>query len=294
MRPTLTIENARLIGESMANDVVIVNDAWVFRFAKTDWSRAALAAEVRVLELICGRLPLTVPEPVVCEPDAIAYRLIEGEPLTRWAFATLDDDTQQRVVDQLGAFLRALHAIGPIDGLPVVTPECRRVRYVERRTSIEQTLMPHLMKHQVNYLRQLFDEALDDPTFFDYTPCLVNDDLAPYHILFDAYQRKLSGIIDFGTAHFGDPACDFGCLMQHFGEGFVSRLFATYPEAQMLLPRARFYALVIEFDWVAQGIQHNNPFLLTAHLGNTRDVRFPVHLTFDRAVALPGAKTLPK
>lgn len=272
MRPDLTIESAHLIGEGMANDVVIVNDAWVFRFAKTDWSRMALADEVRVLDHIAGRVPLPVPRPLTREADAIAYRLIEGEALTRWALAEMSDAAQQAVADQLGAFLRALHATPAPDGIRVVNPEQRRARYIERRVSIERALTLHLMRHQIAFMRRLFDDALCDPTFFDYTPALVNDDLAPYHILFDTATQRLTGIIDFGTAHVGDPACDFGCLLQNFGERFVARLFGTYPEAHSCMRRTRFYAQVIEFDWAALGVEHNSPWFYTAHLGNARDV----------------------
>ncbi len=104
----------------------------------------------------------------------------------------------------------------------------------------------------------------------------MNNDLAPYHLLFDPATQTLNGVIDFGTAHFGDPACDFGCWLQGYGETFVHRLLVTYPEAQGLMRRARFGALVIELDWVAQGIERNDPWFLTAHIGNTRDVRFPI------------------
>jgi|GEM_PF-319682 len=252
----------------LANDVVIVSGAWVFRFAKSEWGRVALADEVRVLDYIAEHLPLQVPFPIAREADAIAYQLIRGEPLTRWLFGSLDDAAQQHIADQLSAFLQALHAMPALDGIRVVTPG-------QRRTFIEQTLTPHLMKYQVGYMRQLFDDALR-VNVFDYTPCLVNDDLALYHILVDVNTRQINGIIDFGTAHFGDPACDLGCLIQHFGEGFVSRMLATYPAAQGLLRRARFGALVVELDWVAQGIDRNDSWFLMAHIGNTRDVRFPV------------------
>ncbi len=52
MRPDLTIKDVCLNSEGMVNDVVIVNGTWVFRFAKSEWGRAALADEVRVLDHI--------------------------------------------------------------------------------------------------------------------------------------------------------------------------------------------------------------------------------------------------
>jgi aminoglycoside 2''-phosphotransferase len=176
----------------------------------------------------------------------------------------------------LGAFLRCLHCIEPQGNLRVVTPAHQRAHWLRRRSGIEAALTPHLMPHQCEWMARLFDDALGNPAFFDYAPRLVNNDLAPYHLLFDADKGELSGVIDFGTAHFGDSACDFGCLMQHFGESFVARLFGAYPDAQSLLPRARFYAQAIELDWAALGIERNETFWFTSHLGNSRDVRFPI------------------
>ncbi len=106
-----------------------------------------------------------MPLPIAREADVIAYRLIEGEPLTRWALAEMSDAAQQAVADQLGAFLRALHAMPALDGIRVVAPEQQRARHAERRAFIEHTLTPHLMKYQVGYMRRLFDDALGDPMF---------------------------------------------------------------------------------------------------------------------------------
>jgi aminoglycoside 2''-phosphotransferase len=276
MRPGLTIEHARLNSDGLANDVVIVNGEWVFRFAKNDMGRAMLADELVALDLFANRSPIPVPCPVVREADAIAYRFIPGESLTRWRFAALDVPTQQRIAAQLGAFLHCLHAIEPQGNLRVVTPAQRHARWQKRRNKIEAALTPHLLPFQHEWMARLFDDALSDASFFDYAPCLVNNDLALYHILFDAGKGELSGVIDFGTACFDDPALDLGCLIQHYGESFVTRLFTTYSEAQTLLPRARFYAQAIELDWAALGIERNETFWFTAHIGNARDVRFPI------------------
>jgi aminoglycoside 2''-phosphotransferase len=276
MRPNLTIEDARLNSDGLANDVIIVNGEWVFRFAKNDMGRAMLAGELAALDLIAGHSPIPVPRPVTREDDAMTYRFMPGEPLTHWRFAALDAPTQQRIAAQLGAFLRCLHSIEPQGNLRVVTPEQRRARWRKRRIEIEAALTPHLLPFQREWMARLFDDALSDTSFFNYAPRLVNNDLAPYHILFDIDKGELSGVIDFGTACFDDPALDSGCLMQHHGESFVTRLFTSYPGAQTLLPRARFYAQAIELDWAALGIERNETFWFTAHIGNARHAHFPI------------------
>jgi aminoglycoside 2''-phosphotransferase len=276
MRPDLVPHALRLNSEGLVNDVVIVDETWVFRFTKSDWGRAALKAELIALNTLRGRLPLAIPEPIVVAEDAVHYRLLPGAPLTRWRWLGLDPPAQSRVTEQLGGFLRALHSSSEDADLPCVPPERKREQWRERRARIEATVYPHLMSHQRDWAGRLFDDALSDPATLDYSPALVHDDLAPYHILFDEDARRLSAVIDFGTVHYDDPAADLGCLLQHYGEAFVTRLIATYPEATELLSRARFYALAIELDWTVLGIERNEAFWFTAHIGNARDVRFPI------------------
>jgi len=90
--------------------------------------------------------------------------------------------------------------------------------------------------------------------------------------LCDPAVGRLTGVIDFGTAGQGDPATDLGGLVQIYGEPFVRRMLAVYPEAEALLPRARFYAEAIELQWVMRGLTSGEPFWFTAHLGGARDL----------------------
>jgi aminoglycoside 2''-phosphotransferase len=176
----------------------------------------------------------------------------------------------------MGVFLRALHAAPADAALPRVTPERKREIWRERRARIEAAVYPLLMSHQREWAASLFDDALEVPGALAFAPALVHDDLAPYHILFDSVGQALSAVIDFGTAHYDDPAADFGCLLQHYGEGFVQRMLPAYPEAGAMLPRARFYALAIELSWVSLGLARNETFWFTAQLGNSREIQFPI------------------
>lgn len=50
-------------------------------------------------------------------------------------------------------------------------------------------------------------------------------------------------------------------------------MLGVYPEIEVLLPRARFYAQTVELQWVLSGIKTGETFWFTAHLGNARDIR---------------------
>jgi aminoglycoside 2''-phosphotransferase len=112
---------------------------------------------------------------------------------------------------------------------------------------------------------------LNDENNFEYALKMVYTDLAPYHIMYDSRARRINGIIDFGCAGLGDPALDVGVLINVYGETFLNRFYKIYPEAEVYLKRARFYAGAIELRWVLQGLERRDPMWFAVHLGGARD-----------------------
>jgi aminoglycoside 2''-phosphotransferase len=105
-----------------------------------------------------------------------------------------------------------------------------------------------------------------------YDPVLIHDDLASYHILFDPTAQRINGVIDFGTAHLGDPARDFALIINVFGESVLRRMQPFYPAIEAALDRARFQAGMLELWWVMEGLRTGDPAWFTVHLGRARDV----------------------
>lgn len=275
LAPEVVVHNAVFNGEGLGNDVVIVNDHLVFRFAKNDRSVAALADELQVLRAIRSFVPLAIPDPLYVSRDGIAYERVRGEPLSRYRLLELDSAARQAIADQLGDFLRGLHSALAEGSFPATRARARYTDWVEFRRRVERSIYPLCMGHQQAWLRSFFDNALGDPRRLDYDPRLIHGDLWAEHVLFDPASGRLSGIIDFGMAGLGDPATDLGHLLQIYGESFVRRIFSHYPEAVGLLPRARFYAETIELDWTLHGLASGDKYWFTAHLGGARDL-FPV------------------
>jgi aminoglycoside 2''-phosphotransferase len=270
--PDIAVRSAVYNGDGMINDVVIVNDQLVFRFPKNEYGRKALAGELAVLRAVRPRVGVDIPDPFYVSSDAIAYRLLPGETLSRELLLRLAPEAQQRLADDLGRFLRGLHQTPVNDGLPRTQAPSRRSDWAEMWRKIDESVLAISMDHQRVWATELFDGMLGDEYGFDYEPRLIHGDLGPYHLLCDAAAGRLTGVIDFGTAGLGDPATDLGGLVQIYGEPFVRRMLAVYPEAEALLPRARFYAEAIELQWVMLGLTRSEPFWFTAHLGGARDL----------------------
>jgi aminoglycoside 2''-phosphotransferase len=275
--PTLQIASARLNADGLMNDVVVVNDDLVFRFAKNDHARTLLAYEAQLLPIV-GR-HVTVPVPQIEHHTAayMCYRFVPGSPLYRHTLLRADSATQDRLAHELATFLRQLYAI-PLSEAPAppwqatAPPESRRAFYERQLDALERDVYPLLWADQKAWIADLFAPVRDGRVDLDaFTPVLIHRDLACYHILYDPQAGRLTGVIDFGTAGCGDPAVDWACLINTYGEQFVRRMHHACPVPQATIDRARFLAGALELEWALGGVQSNDPSLLLVHLGRARD-----------------------
>jgi aminoglycoside 2''-phosphotransferase len=273
--PDLEIEHFERNEEGLINDIAIVNRDLVFRFAKNDGFAQILNLELDILDLIRPNVDIPVPSPVYRGPGSAVYPLVRGQALLREDLLAMDKTTRDNVAIQLGTFLHQLHTIKFSDlewELPATMAPVTREKWLELRSRVEDKVYPLLLKHQITWAERLFDSVLTDPKTFDYYPTVIHGDLAPYHILYDPTKTKITGVIDFGVAGLGDPALDIGTLITNYGEQFVSRMNGVYPEMAAHMPRARFYAQAIELQWVLLGLETEDDFWFTAHLGTARDI----------------------
>ena len=274
--PDLEIEQFERNEEGLINDIAIVNQEYVFRFAKNDGFAQILNLELDILDLVRPHIDVPVPTPVYRGPGSVVYPLVQGRDLLRSDLLAMDDAAQQEVANQLGTFLDQLHSIQILDldwDIPATMAPVTQKKWADIRNRVEEKIYPLLLKHQITWSENLFDQALSDPAFFEYTPTLIHGDLTPYHILFLPEKGEITGVIDFGVSGLGDPALDIGTLITNYGEMFVSTIRSTYPNLDQHMARARFYAQAIELQWVLPGLETEDKFWFTAHLGIARDVQ---------------------
>jgi aminoglycoside 2''-phosphotransferase len=276
LMPDLEIKKFEFIDEGLFNDVVIVNHEYVFRFAKTEEGAEILNNEMRILELIQPTIGVNVPTPKYHDTDCMVYPFIAGEPLLLERIKAWNEGIQTHMAEALGRFLFNLHAIDVSQvepELPATMAPVTRDRWLKIYGGIKETVYPLLWKHQVQWAERVFSSMLNNESFFEYKPALIHGDLRQYHVLTDREGRQLSGVIDFGVAGIGDPASDFGTLINTYGESFVVKMKNTYPNLEEFMPRARFYAEALELQWVWLGIEFKEYFWFIAHLGCARDIR---------------------
>lgn len=273
--PNLAIKHYRLHREGLVNDVLIVNDEWVFRFTKTDWGKELMDLEDCLMRFVHPHMTLSIPSPVKRMDGVLVYPYLRGVTFLRETWASADGEQQQQLADQLGLFLYELHRIEtqnldfeiPLTLAPI-THETWHDIYERLVSKVYDLLLPR----QIDWVESLFETALDTPNFFDFEPVLIHGDLAPEHILYDPENARINSVIDFGVAGLGDPATDFGNLISSYGETLVTKLGRKYPDLGKLLSRARFYAMAIELQWVLLGVESGEQYWFTAHLGGPRDI----------------------
>ena len=269
--PELPIDSAVFNTDGLANDVVIINDAFVFRFPLYDWVRDDMNHEAACLRLAAEGSPIPVPEWTMYRGEFISYRKLHGEELTWDRLIRLDEKRRDGIADQLAGFLRGLHTISSdrmrAEGIRTSMTMHTYDDWLQLYDDIQKDLYPYATMGSKDHIDALFRKIIADNTFMDHTPTFINGDVASYHILADHQTGTIQGIIDFGTAGIGDPALDLAALILHYGEDFVGRIIMRYRDLEQLLDRARFIAQTYPLQWALGGIRTGDPAWYLVHLG---------------------------
>jgi aminoglycoside 2''-phosphotransferase len=259
--PDLAFEHARLndLGEDHA--VVMLDESWVFRFPRGPEAASFASGERRVLEALARSSNLPVPRYERVAPDAsfAGYRKIEGEELTEARFAALPRPAQERIIDELGVFLAALHAL-PLS----LTADAEHIqwngevqarRYAGRRDDYAGILPAPLLPRADAFFAAL--AAQPEPPALR----MVHNDFTLDHILLAPGGDRLAGIIDFTDAGPDDPAYDF-TFFWAYADWAPDRALAAYSagaEHADLRERSRWQFARYRIEqlwWEARGFRH--------------------------------------
>jgi aminoglycoside 2''-phosphotransferase len=247
--PDLAIGRARLhTGEGQFNDILIVDEALIYRFPRTPQVAATLAARTDLLARLQSRLPLPIPNPIYYSNDPqtgmlqfMGYAMLPGAPLWSETLATIaDDQTLDRLASQLAGFLRALHHLPAAEIAPSLPAGDQPEYWADLFAQFHAKLFPFMRPDACDEVARLFGALLDDLRSHPFTPALRHGDFGGSNILYDPQMYTIVGIIDFDFAGLGDPALDVAAL-SCYGEAFLARGYTIYPEMEQMLPRARLY-----------------------------------------------------
>jgi aminoglycoside phosphotransferase (APT) family kinase protein len=189
------------LGEGWDNTAYLVNNLMVFRFPRRQIAVPLIEIEARVLPRIASKLPLPVPRPIwVGRPSREYPWPFSGYPLIAGCtadVADLDDRGRGNLARPLGEFLRVLHAL-PSEGLAGDS-----IGRLDAKRLIGR--IRGLIEAPDAALRGVLDTSAElRPSG---RRAIVHGDLYARHLLLEE-DDSLSGIIDWGDLHEGDPAVD--------------------------------------------------------------------------------------
>ena len=261
------------------NYILEADGKWMFRFPKHEDAADELERECTLLHTIAPYIhSCRIPMPVLHQEDGPVYAVypkISGEAMSRSLFDSFSNEEKLAFAGQIGAFLRELHGV-PLRALPdgsmllSVTDRSYWENFLER---LEVHVFPHIRQDAREEIKNGFFEFLSEPANFQYEPVLIHGDLGAANLIWGcrkepgvtdceaaANSGQLAGVIDFGQASLGDPACDIASLIcpRSLGEDFIPLLCEAYPEAVKLLPRARFYISTFALQDALFGAEHGD------------------------------------
>jgi len=248
--PSLAGREVAVIGGGENNTVIEVGGEYVFRFPRNAGALARLEAEAALLGRIAVDAPVPIPVPAYLSTAAplgrayMGYRMLPGNPLGRDVWASMNAQGQGDVAATLGRFLAWLHGqprkVADGVDLPGVADF---VYWRAMNECFERQLFPYMSAEGRDKVSDRYHDFLAGPGGARIEACLVHGDFGPSNILYDGGRGEVSGVIDFGSCGWGDPAVDVAGLVGPAGYPGVAELMAAeYPGVEDLLPRARYYA----------------------------------------------------
>lgn len=238
--PHLAPARVTLLGVGWDNAAFRVNDAYVFRFPRRQFAAPFLDTEMRLLPALAPRLPLPIPCPAFCgQPDTTYPWTFAGYPMLpgRTACtADLSHAQRLRAAEPLARFLAILHAVPAQEAARHGAPQdtIRRLDLAHRlpraHALLSELAARGLIADAVS-LREILAAA--PPGYTPRADTLVHGDLYARHLLVDD-TGNLSGVIDWGDLHVGDPALDLALVHTFLPPAARELFFRVYGEVSPL------------------------------------------------------------
>lgn len=246
--PGLTDDPPEHVGQGFDTDVWRFGDV-VFRFPRRAVAVPLIRTELQVLPFLASQLPVAIPTPTLVGVPSPAFPFpfyghpfLEGTTADR---AALDADGRAALVPMLARFLRALHAVNPVDaGRLGVGPDTFRgdtTGAAERALARLPLLEGTAFADRLGAIRAQL--AAPPPRDAAVGAVVLHGDLYARHLLLDP-DRHLCAVIDWGDVCTGDRAVDLAVAYTFLPAAHREAFFEAYgPVDDATRDRARFIGL---------------------------------------------------
>ena len=233
--PTWTIDSLRYLDEGDSCAAYVVNDQWIFRFAKHDEARKSLKREYCLLPKLAGQITLPIPSPQLASLEDtaklpfIAYPLLPGRALSQENYFALNGQNRTRCAEQTALFLNQMHSadVRLAENCGVLANEYAN-QYSDLLKRAQENLFAVLDGPECLFIERVIGNYLESGDASAFQPALLHGDFSPDHIIFDDTSKQVAAVIDFGDMMIGDTAWDFLWIYEDYGLDFLSRLLPVY------------------------------------------------------------------
>lgn len=203
---------------------------WLLRIPRRDDMGEQIEKEKCILDLVKNRLSVGVPDWKIASSQLVAYPLLADKPVLTFDEKTYElswniDKSNSKYVTSLAKILVEIHSIPEIEvrenHLKITNPS-------DLRGEIANHLQ--VVKSEIGISEELetrYKRWLDNDTLWPNYTQFVHGDLYAGHVL-TSRDGIVSGIIDWSTAHVGDPTVDFSGHATVFGEQSLRLLIMEY------------------------------------------------------------------
>lgn len=212
--PELAPARVEHLGLGWDNAAFLVNADFVFRFPRREVAVPLLAKEACLLSWLAPMLPVGIPCPRFLGNPSEAYpwpflgsTFVTGLPAS---CATLSDEARACNAIRLGEFLARLHTLRPPEPIAnSIGPDTFGRLDFTRRIPDARDRVGRLASLELITAPRRLLAVLDaePPGFSPRSDVLVHGDLYALHLLVSG-RSLVTGVIDWGDAHLGDPATD--------------------------------------------------------------------------------------
>lgn len=252
----LKVAEISLLGNGWDNTAFLVNGNLVFRFPRRKVAVTLMKNECRVLPSLAQHLELSIPVPEWTgrPTDSFSwpfagYRLIPGQTACR---AGLSDEERVAASDCIADFLKQLHSLPSVEA-----PQCHLPGDVigkldvGRLTARTRECLTKVANTDFWRFSSLLKRLYKECGEIEQQPgtTVVHGDFYVRHLVVDD-NRKLTGIIDWGDVHIGNPALDLSIAHSFLPPQAHARFRERYGRIsdetwQLARMRAAFYGVVL-------------------------------------------------
>ena len=243
----LNIDNFKILGKGNFGVACLVNNNIVFKIPIENSKRFNdQKKEIFLLKKLENKLSFEIPRILYNKetPNGmiIGETLVHGVTYTQELHDSFDETTKADVLYQLGKMTRELHSIKIHDEQNILfVSDYKDILHLFHR-NYTQDVQKCFNNTNKKCIKTLYNRYEYLSTHYPIELVLVHGDLHFGNIMFDIKSKTITGLIDFGSAHFSEPARD---MHYYYGDGLKSFL-AGYGATQdpYLIERQKFQAVI--------------------------------------------------